>query len=162
VPTHRLASVAPQLADRIGRASSAGARRYAFAVARLACGVAGVHDRTALAVARGGLTAVPGIDELVRLWELERRLDAACDQSLDPDAAFPDPATLRLNEECAEAKAVASVIAALKPDAHDAAREAAYEAWAAGCEPAALDALAPHLEGAAADADSDADADANH
>jgi hypothetical protein len=146
VPTHRLESVAPALAARIGRASSGGARRFAFAAARLACGVAGVHDRTALDIARDGIAAGPGIDELVSLWELERRLDAACDGGLDPDAGYPDPETLRLHDECAEAKAVASVIAALKPDAHTAARESAYAAWAAGCEPAALGALAAHLE----------------
>ena len=152
MPAHRLESVAPALTARIGAATAAGARRFAFAVARLACGVAGVHDRTALDVARGGLTTGPGMDELVRLWELERRLDAACDQNLDPDAAYPAPETLRLHDECAEAKAVASVIAALNPDAHDAARESAYEAWAAGCEPTALDALAVHLKAADADA----------
>ncbi|WP_076260046.1 hypothetical protein [Intrasporangium flavum] len=154
MPAYRLDSVAPSLTARIGAATPGGARRFAFAAARLACGVAGVHDRTALDVARGGLSAGPGMDELVRLWELERRLDAACDQGLDPDAAYPDAATLRLHDECAEAKAVASVIAALKPDAHDAARESAYEAWAAGCEPAALDALAAHLGAADADASS--------
>ncbi len=152
MPAYRLDSVAPALTARIGGATPGGARRYAFAVARLACGVARVHDRTALEVARGGIAAGPGIDELVKLWELERRLDAACDAHLDPDAGYPEPATLRLHDECAEAKAVAAVIAALKPEPHDAAREAAYEAWAAGCEPEALEALVPHLESADADA----------
>src|SRR5690242_7046032 len=68
VPAYRLESVAPALTARIGAATAGGARRFAFAVARLACGAAGVHDRTALDVARGGLTAGPGMDELVRLW----------------------------------------------------------------------------------------------
>ena len=145
MPPERLESVAPGLADRIAVAGSGIVRRFAFAVARMACTVAEVHDRTALQVATGGLARGADVDELVRLWELERQLDAACDSLLDPDAPIPDLSELRLQEECAQARAVAAVIAALKPDPHVAAVRAAYEAWAAGCERAAIEALAREL-----------------
>lgn len=145
MPLESLNAVAPGLADRIVGAAPGDARRFAFGVARLACSVAGVEDRTAIEIATGGLARGAAVDELVLLWELERQLDAACDAQLDPDAPYPGPAELRLHEECAEARAVAAVIAALKPDPHIAAAEAAYDAWAAGCEQSEIEALAAPL-----------------
>jgi hypothetical protein len=150
VPPDSLETIAPGLSDRIAEADAAAARRFAFGVARLACGVAGVRDRTALDIAAGGLERDTAVAELVRLWRLERRLDAACEARLDPDAAYPDVTELRLRPECTEARAVASVVAALKPNPHLAAAEAAYEAWASGCDQDAIEALAHRMLGSRA------------
>jgi hypothetical protein len=140
-----LESDAPALAARLAAAEPAVARRFAFRVARLACTVAGVRDEVALEIARGGLARGTDLDDLVRLWELERSLDAACVARFDADAPLPDAATLREQDECAEARAVSAVIAALRPDAHRAAREATHEAIAAGCDAKAVEALADQL-----------------
>ena len=139
---HRLEAVAPGLAARIAGAEPGHARIFAFRVARLACAVTGLHDATAVEVARGGLERYPEIDELARLWELERNLDAACESRLETVAATPSLDQLQLPSECVEARAVAAVIAALTPDAREAARGATYEALAAGCDGRALEALA--------------------
>ena len=137
--------VAPALAARIAGAERGQARRFAFRVARLACSVAGVLDNTALEVARGGLEHYPEIEELVKLWELERRLESACEASLGTDPRTADPAQLHLHDECIEARAVAAVIAALKPDSLAAARDATREALAAGCDRVVLEDLASEL-----------------
>lgn len=142
---HQVEATAPGLAVRIAGAERGDARRFAFRVARLACGVAGVHDENALELARGGLERYPEIDELVRLWDLERELDSACEAQLGSHPSRCTLDQLQLHSECVEARAVAAVIAALKPDAHVAAREAVREALAAGCEQAALEALADQL-----------------
>ncbi len=142
---HPVEAVAPGLAARIAGAERGDARRFAFRVARLACAVAGVHDRNALEVARGGLEHYPEVEDLVALWDLERDLDSACEAHLGthPDTCNLDQ--LRLHDECVEARADAAVIAAHTPDALVAARQATHEAFAAGCEAAALEALADQL-----------------
>ncbi|HET9631021.1 MAG TPA: hypothetical protein VFP73_01400 [Terrabacter sp.] len=142
---HQVEVVAPGLAARIAGAERGQARRFAFRVARLACSVAGVHDNTALEVARGGLEHYPEIDDLVKLWELERRLESACEASLGVDPRTADLSQLHLHDECVEARAVAAVIAALKPDALAAARDATREALAAGCDRVVLEDLASEL-----------------
>lgn len=142
---HPVEAVAPGLAARIAGAERGRARRFAFRVARLACTIAGVHDRNALEVARSGLEHYPEVEDLVALWDLERDLDSACEAHLGthPDTCNLD--RLRLYDECVEARAVAAVIAALKPDALVAARQATQEALAAGCEAAALEELADQV-----------------
>jgi hypothetical protein len=147
VELHQVEAVAPGLAARIAGAESGRARTFAFRVARLACSVTGVHDASALEVAKGGLERYPEIDELVHLWDLERELDAACESQLEdrsPDSA-PTLGNLQMPSECVEARAVAAVIAALSPDAREAARGATYEALAAGCDGTALEALADQI-----------------
>jgi len=145
VELHQLEAVAPGLAARIAGADPGHARIFAFRVARLACAVTGVHDATALEVARGGLERYPEVDELVQLWDLERDLDAACESHLDGASVPPSLDQLQLPSECVEARAVAAVIAALTPDAREAARGATYESLAAGCDGRALEALADGL-----------------
>ncbi|GAA2745250.1 hypothetical protein GCM10009868_25990 [Terrabacter aerolatus] len=142
---HQVEAVAPGLAARIAGAEPGRARTYAFRVARLACSVAGVHDVHALEVARGGLERYPEIDELVHLWQLERDLDAACESQLGAAPSSRPLEELQLTSECIEARAVAAVIAALSPDARDAARGATYEALTAGCDGRALEALADEV-----------------
>lgn len=142
---HQVEVVAPGLAARIAGAERGQARRFAFRAARLACSVAGVHDATALEVARGGLEHYPEIDELVKLWDLERRLELSCEASLGKDPGTADLGELQLHDDCVEARAVAAVIAALKPDALEAAREATREALAAGCDQHVLEDLAGEL-----------------
>ena len=142
---HQVEVVAPALAARVAGADRGQARRFAFRVARLACSVAGVHDATALEVARGGLERYPEISELVQLWELERRLDSDCEARLGRHPSTCNLEELRLHDECVEARAVAAVIAALRPDALVAAREATQEALAAGCETYVLEDLASEL-----------------
>ncbi|CAN7176150.1 hypothetical protein LJR027_000263 [Terrabacter sp. LjRoot27] len=142
---HLVEAVAPGLAARIAGAERGDARRFAFRVARLACAVAGVHDRNALEVARSGLEHYPEIDDLVALWDLERDLDSACEANLGTHPSTCNLDELRQHDECVEARAVAAVIAALKPDALVAARHATHEALAAGCETAALVAIADEV-----------------
>lgn len=142
---HQVEAVAPGLAARIAGAERGQARRFAFRVARLACSVAGVHDNTALEVARGGLDHYPEVDDLVELWDLERRLESACEASLGKHPHTADLAELQHHDECLEARAVAAVIAALRPDALAAARDATREALAAGCDRHVLEDLAGEL-----------------
>ena len=80
---NQLEAVAPGLAARIAGAEPGHARIFAFRVARLACALTEVDDATALEVVRGGLERYPEVDELIRLWDLERDLDAACESQLD-------------------------------------------------------------------------------
>jgi len=138
-------AAAPGLAARIAGAERGDARRFAFRVARLACTVARVHDRNALEVARGGLEHYPEIEDVVALWDLERDLDSACEAHLGTHPSTCNLDQLRLYDECIEARAVAAVIAALRPDPLLAARQATQEALAAGCETAALEALADQV-----------------
>ena len=138
-------SSAPDLEFRILSAERGPARRFAFRVARLACSVAGVHDQNALELAGGGLERYPEIDELVRLWDLERRLDSACEAQLGTHPSTCNLDELQLHPECVEARAVAAVIAAFKADALVAAREAVREALRAGCRRAELESLADQL-----------------
>jgi hypothetical protein len=145
VKLHPVEAVAPGLAARIAGADRGAARRFAFRVARLACGVAGVHDRNALEVARGGLEHYPETEDLVALWDLERDLDSACEAHLGTHPVTCNLDQLRQHDECIEARAVGAVIAALKPDALVAARQATQEALAAGCETATLEALADQV-----------------
>ena len=142
---HQLEAVAPGLAARIAGGDPGHARVFAFRVARLACAVTGVHDATALEVARGGLERYPEVDELVQLWDLERDLDAACESQLDgaPVPALPRSAAADLRVR--QGARVAAVVAALTPNAREAARGATYEALAAGCDGRALEALADGL-----------------
>ena len=142
---HRVEAVAPGLAARIAGADPGSARTFAFRVARLACAVAGVHDANALEVARGGLERYPEIAELVQLWDLERELDAACEDRLEDATVARSLQELLQPSECVEARAVGAVIAALTPDAREAARGATYEALTAGCDGRALEALADEL-----------------
>lgn len=142
---HQVEAVAPGLAARIAGAEPGHARTFAFGVARLACTVAGVHDANALEVARGGLERYPEIAELAQLWDLERALDAACESQLEAASGVRSLAALQQPPECVEARAVAAVIAALTPDAREAARGATYEALTAGCDGRALEALADEL-----------------
>ena len=65
---HPVEGLVPGIAARIAGAERGEARRFAFRVARLACAVAGVHDRNALEVARGGLEHYPETEDLVALW----------------------------------------------------------------------------------------------
>lgn len=142
-----LETIAPALAARIAGAEPHLARRFALRSATLACSVAGVRDPVALEVAQSGLERHTEIDELVGLWELERELDALCEERLGRSTTFTDFAASHLHEECAGAHAIAAVIAALRPDPRVAAREAAYEARAAGCDDAAIESLADqHLQ----------------
>jgi len=145
VKLHPVEAVAPGLAARIAAAERGDARRFAFRVARLACAVAGVHDGNALAVARGGLELYPEVEAVVALWDLERDLDSACEAHLGTHPSTCNLDQFRLHDECVEARAVASVIAALKPDALVAARLATQEALAAGCETADLEAIADEV-----------------
>jgi hypothetical protein len=145
VKLHPVEAVAPSLAARIAGAERGEARRFAFRVARLACTIAGVHDRNALEVARNGLEHYPEIEDLVALWDLERDLDSACEAQIGTHPSTCNLDELREHDECIEARAVAAVIAALKPDAIVAARQATQEALAAGCDAAALEALADQL-----------------
>jgi len=138
-------SSAPDLDARISSAGRGAARRYAFRVARLACSVAGVHDELALELARGGLERYPDVDELVRLWDLERQLDSACEARLGTHPSTCNLDELQLHPECVEARAVAAVIAAFKADALVAARGAVREALGAGCQRAELESLADPL-----------------
>ncbi|GAA1504255.1 hypothetical protein GCM10009740_39540 [Terrabacter terrae] len=142
---HQVEVVAPGLAARIAGAERGQARRFAFRVARLACSVADLHDATALEVARGGLEHYPEIEELMHLWELERELEAACAASIGGDPRTVEIGELRLHSDCAKARAVAAVIAALRPDALVAARDATREAFAAGCDQHVLEDLAGEL-----------------
>ncbi|WP_374970998.1 hypothetical protein [Terrabacter sp. BE26] len=142
---HEVEAVAPGLAARIAGAERGQARRFAFRVARVACSVADVHDDTALEVARGGLEHYPEIEELVKLWDLERQLDSACAASIGGDPSTADIEELQAYGDCAKARAVSAVIAALKPDALAAAREATREAFAAGCDQHVLEDLAGEL-----------------
>lgn len=142
---HQVEAVAPGLAARIAGAEPGRARTFAFRVARLACTLTGVHDANALEVARGGLERYPEVDELVKLWELERELDAACESQLEAASGTRSLEELQQPAECVEARAVAAVIAALSPDAREAARGATYEALAAGCDGTALEALADQI-----------------
>lgn len=145
---HPVEAVAPGLAARIAGAEPGRARTFAFRAARLACTVTNVQDANALAVARGGLQRYPEIDELVQLWDLERELDAACERELEAassDLYAPSLENLQQPSECVEARAVAAVIAALSPDARDAARGATYEALAAGCDGRTLEELADQI-----------------
>jgi hypothetical protein len=137
--------VTPGLARRIEGAEPGQARRFAFRVARLACGVAGVHDGTAFEVARKGFEPYPEVEDLVELWELERRLDSDCEARLGTHPSTCNLDELRLHDECVEARAVAAVIAALRPDAVLAAREALGQALSAGCEQDELEKLADDL-----------------
>lgn len=150
---HQVEAVAPGLAARIAGAEPGHARTFAFRVARLACAVAGVHDQQALDVAREGLERYPEIDELVHLWELERELDAACESKLGSAPSTVTLDELQLTSECVEARAVAAVIAALSPDARDAARGATYEALTAGCDGRELEAIADQVLDPSADAE---------
>jgi hypothetical protein len=145
VELHQVESSAPDLAARISAAERGAARRFAFRVARLACAVAKVNDENALELARGGLERYPEIDELVRLWELERELDSACEARLGNHPSTCNVDSLREQDECVEARAVAAVIAAFKADAFVGAREAVREALAAGCQQADLESLADEV-----------------
>jgi hypothetical protein len=145
VKLHPVEAAVPGLAARIAGAERGDARRFAFRVARLACAVAGVHDRTALEVARSGLEQFPQIEDLAALWDLERDLDSACEAHLGTHPSTCNLDELRQHDECVEARAVAAVIAALKPDALVAARQAAHEALGAGCGTAALEAIADEV-----------------
>ncbi|MGO4597524.1 hypothetical protein [Terrabacter sp. 2RAF25] len=138
-------SHARTLESRISDATPGDARRYAFGVARLACSISGLRDALALEVALGGLERYPEIDELVQLWTLERRLDAACAAQLGGDPIDHPPEELLLHPACQEARAVSAVIAALLPDAFVAARGATREARAAGCRQADIDSTASEL-----------------
>jgi len=142
VKLHLVEAVPPGLAARIAGAEAGQARRFAFRVARLACALAGVHDANALEVARGGLERYPEIEELVQLWRLERRLDTDCEFKLGTHAKSLTREELKLHSDCAAARAVGAVIAALKPDAIVAARGAAREALNAGCELEDLESIA--------------------
>lgn len=142
---NQLEAVAPGLAARIAGAEPGHARIFAFRVARLACALTEVDDATALEVVRGGLERYPEVDELIRLWDLERDLDAACESQLDTAVVTASLEQLALPSQCVEARAVGSVIAALTPDARVAARGATYEALAAGCDGRTLHALADDL-----------------
>jgi hypothetical protein len=145
VKLHQVETVAPGLAARIAAADRGDARRYAFRVARHACAIAGVLDRNALEVARGGLERYPEIEELVALWDLERELDSACEARLGTHPSTCNLDRLREHDDCIEARAVAAVIAALRPDPHVAARGAVGAALAAGCGQDDLEALADQL-----------------
>jgi len=145
VKLHLVEAVPPGLAARIAGAEAGAARRFAFSVARLACSVAGVLDENALEVAKGGLERYPEIDDLLQLWQLERRLDIACEFQMGAHANNFTPEELKLHSDCVEARAVGSVIAALKPDPLVAARGAAREAINAGCELADVESLAREL-----------------
>jgi hypothetical protein len=145
VSAHDDAFGARALDRRIGDATPGEARRYAFGVARLACSIAGLRDALTLEVALGGLERFPEVDELVQLWELERRLDASCAGVLGGDPTGHTPEELLLHRECKEARAVSAVIAALLPDAFVAARRATRAAQAAGCRQADLDSTAAEL-----------------
>lgn len=142
---HQVEVIAPGLAARIAGAERGQARRFAFRVARLACSVADVHDATALEVARGGLEHYPEIEELLRLWDLERQLKSSCAASIDADPSTAEVQVLRARSDCVRARAVAAVIAALRPDALVAAREATREAFTAGCDQRVLEDLAGEL-----------------
>ena len=133
------------LERRIAGAAASDARRYAFGVARLACSVTEVHDVLALEVALGGLERLPEIDELVRLWDLERELDSTCAARVGADPSTCPPEQLARHPVCREARAVAAVIAALRPDAFVAASGATREALAAGCRQTDLDTTADGL-----------------
>ena len=135
----------PDLGGRIRRSEPARARRFAFRVARLACAVTGVRDDVALDIARHGLERETELHELVGLWELEAELEAACAAQLAADLSSDSHQHLRLHRECVEARAVAAVIAALKPDAVVAATEATREALAAGCAKADVETVADEL-----------------
>ncbi|MFC7595866.1 hypothetical protein ACFQU3_11145 [Terrabacter sp. GCM10028922] len=126
-------TAAPDPGRRIERSQPGRARRYAFRIARLACSVTGVRDDVALDIAQRGLDRPTEIAELVGLWELERRLASACAAKLGADPSSCSLAQLRLHPVCVEARAVAAVIAALRPDPVVAATEATHEALAAGC-----------------------------
>ncbi|MBC9820571.1 hypothetical protein [Terrabacter sp. MAHUQ-38] len=123
----------PDPRRRIKRSQPGRARRYAFRIARLACSVTGVRDHVALDIAQRGLDRPTEIAELVRLWELERELESACAAQLGADPSSSSPAQLQRHPVCVEARAVAAVIAALRPDPVMAATEATREALAAGC-----------------------------
>ena len=138
-------SLSRALDGRIAEATPGGARRYAFGVARLACSTSGLKDARTLEVALGGLERYPEIDDLAHLWDLERRLNAACAVQLGGDPSHFTPEELLLHPACQEARAVSTVIAALLPDAFVAARRATREARAAGCRQADLDSTAADL-----------------
>lgn len=143
-----LETIAPALAARIAGAEPHLARRFALRTARLACSAAGVRDRVALEVAQSGLERQTEVDELVRLWELERALDTGCGERVRRTRRAAEPTDLMasyLHAECGEGHAISAVIAALKPDPRVAAREVAYEARAAGCDDAEIERLADLL-----------------
>ncbi len=143
-----LETIAPALAARIAGAEPHLARRFALHSAKLACTVAGVRDPVALEVAESGLERHTEVDELVRLWQLERTLDSVCAERLGRSGRttiVADFVASSLHEECAEGHAISAVIAALKPDPRVAAREAAYEARAAGCEDTEIERLATQV-----------------
>lgn len=143
-----LETIAPALAARIAGAEPHLARRFALSTARLACSVAEVRDRVALEVAQSGLERHTEVDELVRLWELERALDTVCEERAGRSrraTVVTDFVASYLHRECAEGHAISAVIAALKPDPRIAAREAAYEARAAGCQDVEIERLADQL-----------------
>lgn len=137
-----LEAIAPALAARIAGAEPHLARRFALRAAKLACSVAGVRDRVALEVAQSGLERHTEVDELVRLWQLESELESECWERLGRSETFSGFAASHRHEGCAKAHAVSAVIAALRPEARVAAREAAYEARAAGCDDKAIEGLA--------------------
>ncbi len=148
VQLEALETIAPALAALIAGAEPHLARRFALRSARLACSVAGVRDRVVLEVAQTGLERTTEVDELVRLWDLERELDSVCAERVHRagrSTVATDFIASSLHEECAEAHAVSAVIAALRPDPRIAAREAAYEARAAGCEDVEIERLAGQL-----------------
>lgn len=126
-------TAAPDSRRRIERSQPGRARRYAFRIARLACSVAGVRDDIALDIAHRGLDRQTEVAELVGLWELERELESACADQLGADPSSRTRAQLQRHPVCVEARAVAAVIAALRPDPVVAATEATHEALAAGC-----------------------------
>jgi hypothetical protein len=126
-------TAAPDPGRRIERSQPGSARRYAFRIARLACSVTGVEDGVVLDIAQRGLTRPTEIAELVGLWELERELESACAAQLGADPSSCSPAQLQRHPACVEARAVAAVIAALRPDPVMAATQATHEALAAGC-----------------------------
>jgi hypothetical protein len=145
VSAHDDGSGARALERRISDATPGDARRYAFGVARLACSITGLREPLALEVALGGLERFPEIDELVQLWDLERRLDASCAAQLGGDPKDHSHEERMLHPECQEARAVSAVIAALLPDAFVAARGATREARAAGCRQSDIDSTAADL-----------------
>jgi hypothetical protein len=147
VQLEALEAIAPALAARIAGAQPHLARRFALRTADLACSVAGVRDPVALEVAQSGLERHTEVDELVGLWELEREMHSVCEERLGRPERFSDFAASDRHEGCAEAHAISAVLAALRPDARVAAREAAYEARAAGCDDSAIETLADqHLQ----------------